>query len=135
MQALIHVCSLTEAAETAANFDAVITIEDVDFVDGLRLPANQLVLLFDDVDVADKYGPQKERVRAALEFARQHIGCRLLVHCKAGQARSPAILLAIIADRLGPGREADAVAELLIGPNSRRVSAVRAEPRGVADRG
>ena len=37
----------------------------------------------------------------------------LLIHCRAGMSRSPAITLAIFADWLGEGREEEAVGELL----------------------
>jgi predicted protein tyrosine phosphatase len=50
-------------------------------------------------------------VLAALEFARGIRG-DLLVHSWAGVGRAPAIALAIIADRVGPGREPEAVASV-----------------------
>lgn len=75
-------------------------------------------LEFDDVAVAmGKWRPCDEaQLRQALAFARgvaaggaEH----LAVHCRQGRSRSAGVTLAILADLHGPGREADAVAELL----------------------
>ncbi len=57
--------------------------------------------------------PTLEHIEAILAFGRAHAGKRVLIHCRQGLARSPAAALAILADRLGPGREAEAVEEVL----------------------
>lgn len=75
-------------------------------------------LEFDDVALPmGKWVPCEEaQLRQAIEFARgvaaggaEH----LAVHCRQGRSRSAGVALAILADLHGPGREADAVAELL----------------------
>ncbi|WP_176489030.1 dual specificity protein phosphatase family protein [Rhizorhabdus dicambivorans] len=55
-----------------------------------------------------------EQVREAIEFARVNADGSLLVHCFHGVGRSAAIALAIIADRLGPGAEREALDHLLM---------------------
>lgn len=50
-----------------------------------------------------------DQVDKALIFARQHAAKSLLVHCLHGVGRSAAIGLAILADRLGPSQEDQAV--------------------------
>lgn len=109
----IFVAPLAEARLIASQFDGVITIEHTGFEGGLRLPQNQLVLVFEDLDVEAENSPTEADVAAAIEFARAFTSGRVLVHRQAGQARSPAIALAILADRLGAGAEAEAVASLL----------------------
>lgn len=79
-----------------------------------------LVLRFDDIGVPS-YGPHlgagMEHLVQALDFVRavrsRLTGAVVAVHGEHGVSRSPAMALAIIADVLGPGREAEAVAELL----------------------
>jgi predicted protein tyrosine phosphatase len=101
-------------------FTGVITIEDPDVKPSHRLrfhepdaPAH-LVLRFEDLDSpSDRIRTAtREHVADALAFARTVNGA-LLVHCWAGVSRSTSITLAIIADRLGPGHEPEALAELL----------------------
>lgn len=117
----IKVASLSTARHAKRKFGAVLTVEDPSLRNGLRFHAtphpDQLVLRFEDVDewtegvaVADP-----AHVEAALDFGRDHRSGTLLVHCKAGVARSTALALAIIADRMGPGMEREAVAALLSG--------------------
>ena len=79
-----------------------------------------LVLRFDDIGIpayGPCRGPTMDDVSAALEFARSarvHApDGTLAVHCRHGVSRSSAVALALVADALGPGREAEAVAELL----------------------
>lgn len=111
------------------NFGAIISIvsphtEGRD--DHLR-PANidkvpcQCLLTFDDVsniEAAERHGyvpPNKQHVQTILDFYRKHANAvinpkeTLLIHCLAGQSRSTAALLAILADILGPDREMLAV--------------------------
>lgn len=115
----IVVMALREARLEHVHYDGVITVEDVGMKDGLRIPvgnrARQLVLSFDDLDFDDRRSQvaREQHVMAAVTFARGFSAGRLLVHCHAGQCRSPALALAIIADRMGPGREGEAVDALL----------------------
>lgn len=122
----VAVLGYREALREEAGFDAVISIEDVETSARLRrLPGRpQLVLAFDDLDHDDgeTVVASAAQLRAALAFARIHRGGGLLVHCQAGLCRSPAVALAVLADRLGPGAEDDAVRRLFAirpgcGPN------------------
>lgn len=116
----IHVASLASARRRKRRYDAVLTIEDPGFRNGLRFHGaphpSHLVLSFEDVD--DDLRPRvasasAEQIEAGLRFGRENAGGSLLVHCKAGIARSTALALAIIADRAGDGREVDSVRTLL----------------------
>lgn len=113
----VTVLAFREAFLDAPSYGAVITAEDVDAGTRLRLPAGarHLVLAFDDLDHDDGRTPVATagHVERALAFGRENAARGLLVHCQAGQCRSPALALAILADRMGPGREADAVDALL----------------------
>lgn len=114
----LSVKSLKEARADWLGFDHVITIEDADFADGLRISnakVGQSVFRFDDTDKAQSRhrAPTKSEVRDMLMIGRAHPSKRLLIHCLQGQSRSAAIALGILADRLGPGREHDAVSELM----------------------
>ena len=111
------------------NFDAVITISSTRAVPFIipESSAKQLVLTFDD---AEGFGGAKlaslDHINQAIDFAREVRDQSLLVHCGAGERRSPAVALAIIADRLGPGCEKEAVDYLYsnfsdIEPNARIV--------------
>lgn len=112
------VMSLGDARMGYVHFDGVITVEDSGMEGGLRVPSSgrtkQTVLRFDDVDFDDRLSSpaRPEHVAAAISFARNFVGRRLLIHCNAGLCRSPALALAVIADRMGPGREAEAVEAL-----------------------
>ncbi len=111
--------TLTRARRKKRRYDAVITIEDPGQRNPLRFHVaphpEHLVMKFEDVDFHDPAIalPREEHVAAAVEFGRRHPSGSILVHCKAGIARSTALALAIIADRLGTGNEKQAVAELL----------------------
>lgn len=128
---IIDVVSLAEAQSKHQNYDAVITIEDPDCGFGLRVENGmpQLVLAFNDVTRLGHHwiAPSLEHITQAVEFARLHNDGKLLIHCAAGVSRSPATALAIIADRLGAGRETEAVEYLFstfanIEPNERAVA-------------
>lgn len=117
----VVVGSLSQARKHKRRFDAVITLEDPSCRPANRLrftrrpsPAH-LVLAFEDVD-DDSLGVRvatREQVAETLAFARAHIAGSLLVHCFHGVGRSAAVALAIMADRLGPGAEREALEQLL----------------------
>lgn len=71
----------------------------------------QLVLRMDDIVAPERRGllPTLEMVRNGLLFARRFASGRLLVQCEAGVSRSGAFGIAILADRLGPGHESEAL--------------------------
>jgi predicted protein tyrosine phosphatase len=115
----LSVKSLVDARREWCCFDHVITIEDIGLEDGLRIPPSggvgQTVVQFDDVDSAFpvERAPQPAVIKGLLIEARRHTGGRLLIHCMQGQSRSAALALGVIADRIGEGREAEAVDILL----------------------
>ena len=122
----IQICSLEAAREADLSiYDGVITIEDSTIKDPLRIdprPPDQLVLRFDDISVPmdDFIEPQEAHIERALAFADTIGEGSLLIHCHAGISRSSAIALAIIAKRLGPGKEKEAVKVLeKINPHAR----------------
>ena len=122
----IQICSLEAAREADLSiYDGVITIEDSTIKDPLRIdprPPDQLVLRFDDISVPmdDFIEPQEDHIERALAFADTIGEGSLLIHCHAGISRSSAIALAIIAKRLGPGKEKEAVKVLeKINPHAR----------------
>lgn len=122
--------SLAGARNVWSNFEAVISIEDAacdpgddrsfqfpcasELAQSGSLPAH-LRLVFDDIDEPFEgyVAPDAVQIRKALDFGWEHRSRRLLVHCHSGQCRSTAIALGIIAGRLGPGRDAEAVDLLL----------------------
>jgi predicted protein tyrosine phosphatase len=118
-EGFIAVRALAEARTDWAGFDHVITIEDAGFEDGLRVrpgvKTTQTVIQFDDTDLTQGRGraATRDEVRFLLMKGREHVATRLLVHCHQGQSRSAAVALGIISDRLGKGREEEAVAILL----------------------
>jgi predicted protein tyrosine phosphatase len=115
----IEITSLSRARRIKRRgFDAVITLENHDDASSRRLrfhnhpaPAH-LILVFTDLDMPMPGLPAAtpNQVQSALDFARDKE--RLLVHCFAGLGRSTAIAYAILADRLGPGREKEALAQV-----------------------
>ena len=54
-----------------------------------------------------------QHIERILTFGRKYHGSRILVHCSQGMGRAPASALAIVADRLGPGREEEALEAVL----------------------
>lgn len=106
------------------DFAAVITCEDPDKFRGLRFwrepHPDHLVLRFVDLDTPAPPPHDTElrfrlatraQVEDAIAFGRDR--ANLLVHCQVGVARSTAIALAILADRLGAGQEQAALDALL----------------------
>ncbi len=72
---------------------------------------HHLVLEFDDSEVADPgdrwVAPTQEQIEQAMAFAKTLAeGDRLLVHCKAGDSRSPAILLGALVQAGVPAEQA-----------------------------
>lgn len=117
----VSVGNLPQAKRHKRKFDAVITIEEPGARPNLRLrfapdPGREhLVLQFEDVDT-DSLGIRvatQADVERAVAFARSWTDRSLLVHCFHGVGRSAGIALAILADRLGPGNEAQALERLL----------------------
>ncbi|MBP0443148.1 dual specificity protein phosphatase family protein [Roseomonas sp. SSH11] len=120
---------MTWAQRWKRAFAAVLTLQDPDQRQSRRLRFHQdphpdhLVLCFVDMDrpAPPPYAAmpvfrmaERADIERALEFGRASAsGGRLLVHCNVGVGRSPAVALAIIADRLGPGREREALDELI----------------------
>jgi Predicted protein tyrosine phosphatase len=115
----ISVTSLNKAKRKKRRFGAVVTIEDPGQRNPLRFHHSphpeHLVLKFEDIDFVDPTIalPREEHVLAVLDFGRKHAERDILVHCKAGIARSTAMALALLADRLGKGYEREAVDHLL----------------------
>lgn len=74
----------------------------------------QRVVGFDDVDQPrSRAAPTARAVEDGLRFLRAHAGKKVLVHCHVGLSRSTAMAYAMMADRLGPGREAEALARVV----------------------
>jgi predicted protein tyrosine phosphatase len=102
-------------------FAAMITIEDPALRTSKRVRFHRephphhLVLAFEDLDAPTTaiITASPNQVAQAIEFGRLHRTGAMLIHCHAGIARSTAVALAIIADRLGAGQEQAALARLL----------------------
>lgn len=127
---MLVVSGLGWARRHKRKFDAVLTIEDPCFVGRAlgqfaslrfhRQPAPaHLILRFYDLDypLPEPYHQSwmrlatQEDIVAALAFAQQHES--LLIHCKAGVARSAAVALAILTERLhDPQMALDALLEI-----------------------
>ena len=122
----IHICSLEAVREADVSiFDGVITIEDSRIENPFRLKAEnlkQLVLCFDDISVPldDFIEPQEKHILQALSFADRIGEGSILIHCHAGISRSSAIALAIIAKKIGKGKEREPIKILeQINPHAR----------------
>jgi len=117
----ITITGVRRARRIKRQFDAVITIEDPQTPTRWQLRFHQLpqpihlLLAFEDLDEAHQgiVTATEDHVEQAIVFGRQFEQAKLLIHCHAGIARSTAIALAIIADRCGPGREAEALEQML----------------------
>ena len=115
----IQGCGLEAANEVDADvYDGIITIKDSTVKEPFRIRdayPPQCILQFDDISepVDDWVVPQEGHIRTALAFSHQWEQPSLLIHCRAGMSRSPALALAIFADCLGEGSEEEAVGELL----------------------
>ena len=125
---MLAVSSLNWARRHKREFDAVITVEDPDigsrgYIGSLRFhrkPApDHLILRFFDLDYplpAPHHQPwmhmaTQEDIARAMAFAKHHD--KLLVHCKAGVARSTGVALAILMEQLhDPQMALDALLQL-----------------------
>lgn len=112
----IGIASFSQASRQKRRWDAVLTCEDPRERHLLRVTdRHQLVLAFEDCDdISLGYAvATRDQIEQGIEFGRAHTAASLLIHCMHGVGRSAAIALAIIADRLGPGSEDEAVSTLL----------------------
>ena len=127
----LTITDLPEARKLKRKFDAVMSLQDPRCKRGELLrfakkPAPlHLRLRFDDIEAECEGAPQEAHVTDALTFARS-LGGTLLVHCHGGISRSGAMAYALLADLLGPGREEQALDQLLaqrpiVVPNGRVV--------------
>lgn len=129
----LTIMDLLGARKLKRRFDAVISLQDPHCKRGELLrfakqPApRHLRLRFDDIEVEGigVTAPQESHVAVVLAFARSLNGT-LLVHCHGGVSRSGAMSYALLADLLGPGREEEALDQLLaqrpvVVPNGRVV--------------
>lgn len=115
----IFVGTMSEALKAENWCDGIITIENIGVKRPVRIEngdkVEQLILAFDDIDFGDEdLLAGAHQIESALIFARRHQDRNLFIHCHAGQSRSPAVALAIIADRMGYGREEEAVDALKV---------------------
>ncbi len=110
------ICSYREAQRRRWDgWDAIISIASPGSADVVTMESpgspRVTVLRFDNITEAQD-GRQLAGagdVARALDVGREVADGRLLVHCGGGYGRSPAIGLAILADRLGRDRDAAAV--------------------------
>jgi len=118
-EGFLVVKSLKEAASEWSAYDCVMTIESPGFDGGLRIPATaktrQHVVQFDDTDLDQGRGRAAtvDEVREMLLLAREYRNAKLMVHCLQGQSRSAAVALGVVSDRIGRGREDEAVEILM----------------------
>lgn len=117
----LSVYSLSQAKRHKRKFGAIITLESPNarpaeklrFTEFPRPP--HLILRFEDIDEAFPRVTTAsiDDARQIINFGREHADKRVLVHCQAGIGRSGAAGLAILADQMGPGQEAEAIQLLM----------------------
>ena len=111
----IHICSLEVTRESDLSiYDGVITIENTIIENPFRVQLEnpkQLVLRFDDISfpMDDYEEPREIHIYKSLQFADENKNGSFLIHYHAGISRSSAIALAIISNKLGKGKEKEAV--------------------------
>lgn len=93
----ILIVNIEEAAELAAEFDAVITAGPLaEEVAEYFTHPDHLVVEFHDTLVRSWGGPSRADVRTILEFAATRVDRSILIHCHAGMSRSTATAIAIL---------------------------------------
>jgi predicted protein tyrosine phosphatase len=117
-EAQLAISSRAHANKVKRRFDAVLSIAapGAEVLRFHRSPSPaQLVLRMDDIVSPEPRGvlPTREQVVEGLEFARRFVNLRLLIQCEAGVSRSGAFGIAILAGRLGSGREQEALEDAL----------------------
>lgn len=80
-------------------------------------PKHRLRLTFDDIDRPVRVMPHlkvptEADVKAIVDFAGRAFMGNILIHCAAGQSRSSAVALLVLAAQMGPGWEAETVTAL-----------------------
>lgn len=113
----LFIRSLSRAQKIKRKCDGVISIEDPQIKAGRKLRFHRaphpphLILRFEDIDHEDPnlIVAKPLHIEEALRFARGFIDKMLLIHCHAGISRSTAMAYAILCDRMGPGKEAEAL--------------------------
>jgi predicted protein tyrosine phosphatase len=117
-EAPLAIVSRTRAKKIKRRFDAILSVAapGAEILRFHRWPRPaQLLLRMDDIVSPEPHGvlPTREQVVEAIEFARRFVNLRLLIQCEAGVSRSGAFGVAILAGRLGPGREQEALEQAL----------------------
>lgn len=114
------ICNRSRAARVKRRgWSGVLTLADPAQHDVLRFQRqphpDHLVIRCEDLDepTTGIVTPTIHHVEQIIDFGHRHVDGGILVHCNAGISRSTAAALAILADRLGPGREAEALASVL----------------------
>ncbi len=105
----IHICAANAVEELVreTGIRNILSIEHPDAQEGKgRAPriwgANQKILCFWDIEEENFMdGPSKENVVQGLEFLDQYADQGIIVHCKAGKARSVGMVLGWLASREG----------------------------------
>lgn len=113
---VVAIAGFAQASRHKRRWAAILTCEDPKERQRLRVSdCPQLVLAFEDCDdLSLGYAvATRDQIADGIAFGRAHAETALLVHCMHGVGRSAAVALAILADRLGPGREDEAVSRLL----------------------
>lgn len=111
----VIVADLVGAKRSRRRFSAVISLENVGQPGGFRVSAtgrtDQLILRFADLaePLAGHRIATRDDLDQIIQFARRVRAGSLLIHCNSGISRSTAGGFAVFADRLGPGREAEAL--------------------------
>lgn len=119
----VRVAGLSRARRLKRRYEGVLSLHNPDLPGFRRLRIHRdpqprhLTLLFDDIEdtrlsTRGWQAPTADHVAQALSFARA-LESSLLVHCHAGVSRSGAMALAVLADRLGPGQEEEAMRRLM----------------------
>ena len=116
----IHICNLSRAKKIKRRgWSAVLSLADPGQRGVLAFHRNphppHLLVRCEDLDeeTSGFLTPKPSQVERIIEFGRQYRDGAMLTQCNAGISRSTAAALAILADRLGAGHEAEAIKCLL----------------------